>query len=39
LKLRNKLTNSKLIMVENAGHSAFETGIKNALIKSISEIL
>ena len=39
LKLRNKLSNSKLIMVENAGHSAFETGIKNALIKSISEIL
>ena len=39
LKLRNKLTNSKLIMVENAGHSAFEIGIKNALIKSISEIL
>ena len=39
LKLRNKLTNSKLIMVENAGHSAFEAGIKNALIKSISEIL
>ena len=39
LKLRNKLTNSKLIMVENAGHSAFETGIKNAFIKSISEIL
>jgi len=39
LKLRNKLTNSKLIMVENAGHSAFETGIKNALIKSIREIL
>ena len=39
LKLRNKLTNSKLIMVENAGHSAFEVGIKNALIKSISEIL
>ena len=39
LKLKNKLTNSKLIMVENAGHSAFETGIKNALIKSISEIL
>ena len=38
-KLKNKLSNSKLIMVENAGHSAFETGIKNALIKSISEIL
>ena len=27
-KLKNALPNSNLIMIDNAGHSAFETGIK-----------
>ena len=39
LKLGTNLPNSKLIMVENAGHSAFEIGIKNALKQSINEII
>ena len=37
-KLNNKLLTSKLIIVENAGHSAFEPGIKNALINSLNEM-
>ena len=37
-KLNNKLPLSKLTIIENAGHSAFESGIKNALIDSLDEM-
>ena len=37
-KLNNELPSSKLTIVENAGHSAFESGIKNALINSLDEM-
>ena len=38
LKLKEALPNSNLIMVDNAGHSAFETGIKKALIKALNDL-
>ena len=38
LKLKEALPNSNLIMVENAGHSAFETGIKKALITALNDL-
>ena len=37
-KLNNELPFSKLTIIENAGHSAFESGIKNALINSLDEM-
>jgi len=37
-KLNNELPSSKLTIVENAGHSAFESGINNALINSLDEM-
>ena len=37
-KLNNELPSSKLTIVENAGHSAFESGIKNALIDTLDEM-
>ena len=38
LKLKEALPNSNLIMVDNAGHSAFETGIKKALITALNDL-
>ena len=38
LKLKEALPNSNLIMVNNAGHSAFETGIKKALITALNDL-
>ena len=37
-KLNNALPNSNLIMIDNAGHSAFETGIKKALITALDDL-
>ena len=37
-KLKNALPNSNLIMIDNAGHSAFETGIKKALITALDDL-
>ena len=37
-KLKNALPNSNLIMIDNAGHSSFETGIKKALITALNDL-
>tara|TARA_B100000575_G_C22638748_1_gene393827 strand:+ start:55 stop:351 length:297 start_codon:yes stop_codon:yes gene_type:complete len=37
-KLNNRMSSSKLIMVDDAGHSAFEIGIKNSLFEALNEI-
>ena len=37
-KLNNKMPSSKLRMVDNAGHSAFENGIKDTLLEVLNEI-
>ena len=37
-KLKNSLPNSNLTIIDNAGHSAFETGIKKALITALDDL-
>ena len=37
-ELNSKMPSSKLIMVDDAGHSAFEIGIKNSLMSALKEI-
>ena len=37
-ELNSKMPSSELIMVDDAGHSAFETGIKNSLMSALKEI-
>ena len=37
-ELKNRMHSSKLIMVDDAGHSAFEIGIKNSLFEVLNEI-
>ena len=37
-KLNSKMSSSELVMVDDAGHSAFETGIKNSLMSALKEI-
>ena len=36
--LKNALPNSNLTIIDNAGHSAFETGIKKALITALDDL-
>ena len=38
LRKKNALPNSNLIIIDNAGHSAFETGIKKALISALDDL-
>ena len=37
-ELNSKMPSSELVMVDDAGHSAFETGIKNSLMNALKEI-